>query len=112
MPKHLLENIWYKLGALGLALLVWNYVANQELKEIVRRVPLRIETANPNLTIIGESVKRLTVTFAVPERTLKNFSESEITGMHRIDLDHAVEKYTFRVSPGDIKRPKGSYRVK
>jgi len=112
MPKHLLENIWYKLGALSLALLVWNYVANQELKEIVRKIPLKIETSNPNLTIIGEPVKRLTVTFAVPERALKNFSESEITGVHRINLDHAVEKYTFRVSPSDIKRPKGSYRIK
>ncbi|MBI4431705.1 MAG: hypothetical protein HY587_08350 [Candidatus Omnitrophica bacterium] len=106
------ENLWYKLGALFLALLVWNYVSHQELREIVRRIPLEIEMGNPNLTIIGERVKKLIVTFAVPERSIENFSESDIRGFHHIKLDRAVEKYIFRVSPNDIKRPKGSYRIK
>ena len=112
MLKKFSENLWYKLGALGLALLVWNYVSRQELREIVRRIPIAIEMGNPNLTIIGEQVKKLTVTFSVPEREIKSFSESEIRGLHKIDLDHAVEKYTFRLTPGDIKRSKGSYRAK
>lgn len=106
------ESTWYKLGALGLAFLVWYYVSLQELQEIVRRVPLTITLRNESLAIVGNPVKELSVTVSVSKHMVKTFSELELLAVHSIYLDHAVDNYTFRVMPGDIKLPLGQYRIR
>ena len=107
----ILKNFSYKFIALGLALLVWLYVAGQKLQDIVRKVPLTVEMESEGMTIVGNPVRELSVTFTVPVQMVNTLSAADITARHKIKPDRPVEQYTFRVAPEDIKGPPGHYRT-
>lgn len=121
MPRNWLVTIreWFtehwglKLVSLILAIGFWGYAINEEMVEVTRAIPLRVDIqgAGKKLGISKRSADSLYVRLRAPRGSLSLLSSSEMNAFHKIDnLDRAGE-YSFRVMPSDIKLPSSSITV-
>ncbi len=107
------EHWGLKLVSLILAIGFWGYAINEEMVEVTRAVPLRVDIqgAGKKLSISKRSAESLYVRLRAPRGSLSLLSAGDVTASHKIEnLDRAGE-YSFRVLPTDIKLPSSGIAV-
>ena len=105
------EHWGLKLVSLFLAIGFWFYAVGEEMMEVVRNVPLRIETEKKELSVASQSVNSLNVRLRAPRSLLSVLSSSEVTAFHRVRSATQAGEYSFRINSDDIKLGSREIRV-
>jgi len=111
--EWLTEHWGLKLVSLVLAVGFWGYAVNEEMVEVTRAVPLRIDIqeAGKKVSISKRSAESLYVRLRAPRGSLSMVSSGEITAFHKIHNLEKAGEYSFRVLPSDIKLPSSNIMV-
>lgn len=104
MRRLFLENIWLKVAAVALAVILWFFVISRGQSEISMEVPLELKNIPRGLESVKQSVKSVSVNIKGQERLLKNMESSAVRVY--VDLSKAKkEKGTYYINKDDVKLP-------
>ncbi|MBI4387830.1 MAG: hypothetical protein HY582_02145 [Candidatus Omnitrophica bacterium] len=105
------EHWGLKLVSLFLAIGFWFYAVGEETVEVVRNIPLRIETEKKEMSVASQSVNSLNVRLRAPRSLLSVLSSNEVKAFHRVSGVTQAGEYSFRINSDDIKLGSGEIRV-
>lgn len=104
--KWFLHNLGLKAFSLILAVLLWFYITGEQVEELKKVVPLRIDIPQ-GMTIVSTQTDSLDVVFRGPGNLISLLSSSEIMAHHVISDVEEPGEYTFTISPEEISIPRG-----
>ncbi len=105
------EHWGLKLVSLFLAIGFWFYAGGKESVEVVRNIPIQIETEGEHFSIAKRSVGSINVRLQATRGLLSVLSSGEMSAFHRVSGISQVGDYSFRLTPADIKVPSDEIRV-
>lgn len=105
------EHWGLKLVSLLLAIGFWFYASGEETIEVVRSVPLHMETGKKELIISEKTVSSVAVRLRAPRALLSVLSSADVSGFHRVVGVTQAGEYSFRVTGEDIKVPSNEIQV-
>ncbi len=112
IPLWLKKDWGLKIISLVLATGLWYYAMGEENIEVTRVVPLKVQMANPKMTISDISTQVVQVTLSAPRAMIVNLASQEIQVVHQIGADiKTAGEYSFRVEPGEVQLPNFQIRV-
>ncbi len=109
----LTEHWGLKLVSLLLAIGFWFYALGEEMVEVTRYIPLRIEmeTGERKFSVSKRTTESLYVRLRAPRGLLSVLSTGEVSAYHKIEGLKRTGDYSFRVTSADIKLPSSNIRV-
>ena len=119
MPASWRRGIWIfltehwglKLVSLLLALGFWFYAAGEEMVEVSRNIPLRIETEKRELSIAAGSLNTIAVRVRASRALLPVVSTGDVRAVHRVTGITQAGEHSFRIIPDDIRLPSDQIQV-
>ncbi len=105
--SKIFKNLWTKVGALVLALLVWLHVATDKTYEVNYQVPLIVEHLPPNLTLVQPPPPKAKIKIRAKGKNLIGlyFQKLKVS----LDLEGAKPgKLDYKLSPQDVKVSTGA----
>ncbi|MBI4690226.1 MAG: hypothetical protein HY754_08180 [Nitrospirae bacterium] len=104
MKKLLLENIWMKIAAVILAVVLWFFVTSRGQSEISMEVPLELRNIPGGLESVKQSIKAVSINIKGQERLIRNIKPSDV----RVNLDLSKAKKgkgTYYIGKDNVKVP-------
>lgn len=112
MIRFLTRDLGAKLISLILAIGLWYYAVGEEAVEIKRVVPVEIQLANKQLSILKTSNQSVQVTLGVPRGMLSSVASEEIRAFHEVGPEVKTSgEYTFRIEPREVRLQSPYIRV-
>ncbi len=106
--RYVLHNLWLKLLALAIAVLLWSAVAREPRVEVAHTVPVEFANVPPGLAINSDKVPQVQIWLSGPERVVRGVNPQDLHPV--IDLNSiaptAAER-TFSLGKAQIKSPEG-----
>jgi YbbR domain-containing protein len=102
--NHVFHNLWLKLVALALALLLWWAVGHDPTVEAVITAPLEFHHAPENLEMSVEGATEVAVRVRGPERTVRGLSPADLQATVDLSGAHAGER-TFDLTAKQVHVP-------
>ncbi len=98
------RNWALKLVSLILAIGLWYYAVGEEGMQVTRHIPLEIEVASKQMSLLHASAETVQVTFMVPRALVADLSGEKVRLLHRIKEDvNKAGEYSFRLEPREIR---------
>jgi YbbR domain-containing protein len=106
MIELITRNIWWKLFALLIAVLLWIAVANEPELSTFVSVPVEFKDLPESLEISSEVVEKVELEMSGPSGELRNFSGNRTAVV--LDLsDAAPGERTYSIGEGELHLPRG-----
>ncbi|MBV8207805.1 MAG: YbbR-like domain-containing protein [Acidobacteria bacterium] len=108
LRRWLVHNLWLKLLALGIAVLLWSAVAREPRVEVAHTVPVEFANVPQGLAINTDKVPEVQIWLSGPERVVRGVSPQDLHPV--IDLNSispASSDRTFSLGKKQIKAPEG-----
>ena len=110
--RNMVTDHWgLKLVSLFLAVGFWFYAVGEETVEVLRTVPLKIETEKKELSIASTTAATLTVRLKASRALLSILSAADVTAFHKVSGVTQAGEYSFRVTSSDIRVSSGEISV-
>ncbi len=100
-----------KLVSLLLAIGVWFYATGEEMIEVTKGVPLKIETDKKEFSVSARSVTSISVRLKAPRSLLTVLSAADVSAFHKISGITQAGEYSFRIGSDDIRLPSSDIQV-
>jgi YbbR domain-containing protein len=105
MMDLLLRNIWWKLFALLMAVLLWIAVANEPELSTFVSVPIEFKDLPPSLEISSDVAEKVDLEMRGPTGELRNFSANRTAVV--FDMADAVPgERTYLIDAADVRLPR------
>jgi YbbR domain-containing protein len=106
MIELVTRNIWWKLFALLIAVLLWIAVANEPELSTFVSVPVEFKDLPESLEISSDVVEKVELEMSGPSGELRNFSGNRTAVV--LDLSEAVPgERTYSIREGELHLPRG-----
>ncbi len=102
----LTRNLWWKLFALLIAVLLWIGVANEPELSTFVSVPVEYKDLPDNLELSSNVVERVELELRGPSGELRNFSSSKTAVVLNMADVNAGQR-TFSIGDGHVQLPRG-----
>jgi YbbR domain-containing protein len=106
LRKYIFNNLWLKLVALALAVLLWWAIAHDPTVEAVITAPLEFHHAPENLEMSVEGTAQVEVRVRGPERTVRRLSAADVQAIVDLTGARAGER-TFDLTAKQVHLPDG-----
>ena len=111
MIELVTRNIWWKLFALLIAVLLWVAVANEPELSTFVSVPLEFKDLPENLEISSDVIEKVELEMSGPSGELRNFSANRTAVV--LDLsDAAPGERTYRIHEGALHLPRSLHVIR
>ena len=111
MIELLTRNIWWKLFAVLIAVLLWVAVANEPELSTFVSVPVEFKDLPGNLEISSDVLERVVLEMSGPSGELRNFSGNSTAVV--LDLSNAAPgERTYRVQERSVHLPRGLHLIR
>lgn len=107
MWRRLFHNAGWKLGSLGLAILLWFAVVGEPELATIHNVPVLYRNLPKGLLIGSNAIDSVRVELRGPTSRLTNVALSDVAIMLDLSSVDGPGERTFTVSDGDIRLPDG-----
>ena len=100
-----------KLVSLMIAIGIWFYAVGEEMMEVSRSIPIRVETDRKELSVANHSTNTILVRLQAPRSLLSVLSSGDVSAYHQITGVAQAGEYSFRIVHDDIRLPSEEIRV-
>lgn len=108
MSRKIFQNIWTKVGAILLALLVWFHVVTEKIYEVNCQIPLIVERLPPDLTLVEPPPAQVRVRIRAKGKSLIGFYFKKLRII--ADLEGAKQgTLEYELSPKDVQASSGEF---
>src|SRR5579884_2066615 len=104
--RYIFNNLWLKLVALALALLLWWGVGHDPTVQALVTAPLEFHHAPENLEMSVEGPTEVQVRVRGPERTVHRLTTADVQAVVDLSGAHAGER-TFDLTAKQVHLPDG-----
>lgn len=106
LKKLITENLTFKLISIALAIFLWFFVTFRGQTETSIEVPLEFKNIPPEMEVLKQSVKKVTVGISARERILKELSKNDVRVV--MDLSNVkLGENTTPITKSSVKLPRG-----
>lgn len=106
LRKYIFNNLWLKLVAIVLAVLLWWAIAHDPTVEAVITAPLEFHHAPENLEMSVEGATQVEVRVRGPERTVRRLTPADVQAIVDLSGARAGER-TFDLTAKQVHLPDG-----
>src|ERR1041384_7196803 len=111
MIELLTRNVWWKLFALLIAVLLWIAVANEPELSTFVSAPVEFKDIPDNLEISSDVIEKVELEMSGPSGELRNFSGNRTAVV--LDLSDAVPgERTYSIREGELHLPRGLHLIR
>src|SRR5437764_12413334 len=106
--RYVLHNLWLKVLALAIAVVLWSAVAREPRVEVAHTVPIEFLNVPQGLAINSDKVPQVQIWLSGPERVVRGVNPQDLHPV--IDLSSitpAAAERTFSLGKKQIKTPEG-----
>ncbi|HRZ87718.1 MAG TPA: CdaR family protein [bacterium] len=105
IKRFLLENIWTKLAAVLLAVLVWFYISGEERITVTKDIPVTVLLPG-DYVLTGNSASTVRIGLSGPREVMKDIDAQSLAAVKDLRQTSAPGSVTFPVSDKELRIPK------